>query len=141
MKRWTLVALPVLALGVAAFARPGGTLAPATIRVRMLQQGSQYKFDPANFTVHVGDLVEFVNVSGGPHNVQFDPAHIPQGALAFLLRAMPTKMAPNQPASPMMTTPNQVYRISFAGAPVGAYNYFCLPHQALGMKGILTVVQ
>jgi len=141
MKRWTLVVLPILALGVAAFARPGRTPAPATIRVRMMQQGSQYKFDPANFTVHVGDVVEFVNVNGFPHNVQFDPAHIPQGALPFLMRAMATKMAPNLPASPMMTRPNEVYRITFTGAPVGTYNYFCLPHQALGMKGIITVAQ
>lgn len=141
MKRWTLVALPVFALGVAAFARPDRAPAPATIRVRMIQQGSQYKFDPANFTVRVGDVVEFVNVNGFPHNVQFDPAHIPQGALPFLMRAMATKMAPNLPASPMMSRPNEVYRINFAGAPLGAYNYFCLPHQALGMKGVLTVAQ
>ena len=140
MKRWTLVALPILALGVAAFARPAAPT-PATIRVRMLQQGSRYLFEPANFTVHPGDVLEFVNVNGFPHNVQFDPAHIPQGALPFLMRAMATKMAPNLPASPMMTRPNEVYRINFAGAPLGTYNYFCLPHLALGMKGIITVAQ
>lgn len=140
MKRWILVALPVLALGAAAFAKPAATPPPATIRVRMLQQGSQYKYDPANFTVRPGDIVEFVNVSGFPHNVQFDPTKIPQGAQAFLQRAMTNRMG-TALGNQMMTRPNEIYRINFTGAPLGVYNYFCLPHQALGMKGVITVAR
>jgi plastocyanin len=139
MKRWTLVALPALALGLTAFAKPAPTPPPATIRVRMMQQGTQYKFDPANFTVHPGDIVEFVVIgNSGPHNVQFDPAHIPQGAQAWLMRAMPNRLG-NTLGSQMLSQPNAVYRINFTGAPAGTYNYFCLPHQALGMKGVITV--
>ena len=138
MKRWSLIAVPALALGVAAFSRPAATVAPATIRIRMVQQGSRYLFDPANFTVRPGDIVEFVNVSGFPHNVQFDPAKIPRGAREFLMRAMTNRMG-NTLGSQMMTQPNAVYRITFTAAPVGTYDYFCLPHQALGMKGVITV--
>jgi plastocyanin len=140
MNRWTFVALPALALGVAAFTGPAPTASPppATIRIRMIQQGTRYLYEPANFTVRPGDVVEFVNVSGFPHNVQFDPAKIPQGARAFLERAMTNRMG-NTLGNQMMTRANEVYRINFAGAPTGTYDYFCLPHQALGMKGVITV--
>jgi plastocyanin len=118
-------------------AAQAGQAAGATIRVQMKQVGARYVFEPANFTVRVGDVVEFVNVNGFPHNVQFEPAKIPAGAADVLNRAMPNRMAPL--AGPMMTQPNAVYRISFAGAPVGTYDYFCLPHKALGMTGRITV--
>lgn len=138
MRRWSLVALPLLALAVAAFApRREETPPPATHRVRMIQRGSQYLFEPANLTIRVGDVVEFVNVSGGPHNVQFYPNRIPQGAAEVLNRAMANRIGPV--AGPMITAPNAVYRISFAGAPRGRYDYMCLPHQALGMTAVLTV--
>jgi plastocyanin len=135
MNRWSLAALPVLALGIIAAAHP--STPPAVHRVRMLQAGSQYKFDPATLTIKVGDVVEFVNVTGGPHNIQFDKDHIPAGAKEVLNRAMAQRMGDLQ--GPFLTQPNQVYRISFAGAPKGAYTFSCLPHQALGMKGTITV--
>ena len=136
MNRWSLVALPVLALGVLAFGRPAAPAA-TTHHVRMMQQGSKYMFDPADFTIHVGDIVEFENVSGGPHNVEFDKDHIPAGARDVLNRAMPRKMG--DLAGPFLTQPQEKYSISFAGAPKGAYHYFCLPHKALGMVGVITV--
>jgi plastocyanin len=135
MNRWSLAALSLLAVGVVAFARPDAP--PATHRVRMMQQGTKYVFNPANFTIKSGDIVEFVNVSGGPHNVEFDKDHIPAGAREVLNRAMPQRMGDLQ--GPFMTQPNQVYTVNFAGAPKGTYNYYCLPHRALGMVGVITV--
>jgi hypothetical protein len=69
--------------------------------------------------------------------VQFYPNRIPAGAKDVLNRAMAQRMG--DVAGPMMMQPNQVYRVSFAGAPQGTYDYFCLPHQALGMKATLIV--
>ena len=117
----------------AAPARPAGV----ALRVQMKQVGQRYVFEPANFTVKVGDVVEFVNVNGFPHNVQFEPARIPAGAADVLNRNMPNRMGPV--AGPMMAQANQTYRVSFAGAPIGTYDYFCLPHKALGMTGRITV--
>jgi plastocyanin len=139
MNRWTLVALPVLALGAAAFVRPQTPRAPVTHRVRMVQQGNRYLYEPAGLRIRPGDVVEFVNVSGFPHNVQFYPNRIPQGAREWLNRALPQRVG--DVAGPMMMQANQVYRINFAGAPQGTYDYFCLPHQALGMKATLIVGQ
>jgi plastocyanin len=146
MKRTALLGVSILALGAASLsaqaARPAAPPAarPAagtTIRVRMTQTGTHYMFEPANFTVKVGDVVEFVNVSGFPHNVGFEATKIPTGAADVLNRNMTSRM--QSLLGPMMTQANQTYRVSFAGAPVGTYEYFCLPHKALGMKGVITV--
>ena len=40
---------------------------------------------------------------------------------------------------PLLTEPDQVYTINFAGASKGDYKFYCLPHLALGMKGKLSV--
>lgn len=142
MKRIANVFVPLLLLGATSLlaqARPAAPAAGHTIRVQMKQVGTRYVFEPANFSVKVGDVVEFVNVSGGPHNVQFEPGQIPAGAADVLNRNMPQRLGPLQ--GPMMLTPNQVYSVSFAGAPVGRYGYFCLPHKALGMTGTITVTR
>ena len=136
MNRWSLVALPVLALGALAFARPAAPVATTHV-VRMMQQGSKYMFNPSELTIHVGDVVQFENVSGGPHNVEFNKDSIPAGARDVLNRAMPRKMG--DLAGPFLTQPNEKYSISFAGAPKGKYHFFCLPHRALGMVGVITV--
>lgn len=145
MNRFALSFVSLIALGAGAAVSAQQPAAPAAanqaagtvIRVRMVQQGSRYLFEPANFTVRQGDIVEFINVNGFPHNVQFEPGKIPAGAAEVLNRNMPNRLGPLQ--SPMFTQPNQTYRISFAGAPVGTYEYFCLPHKAMNMKGVITV--
>ncbi len=138
MNRWTLAALPLLAVGAVAFARPATHAAPPTTHhVRMEQQGSKYMFSPATFTIKAGDVVEFENISGGPHNVVFDKDHIPAGAHEVLNKAMARRQGDLM--GPFLSTPHEKYTISFAGAPKGAYGYYCLPHKALGMVGTITV--
>lgn len=136
MKRWVLFAVPALALAAAS---PPGPAArpPRMVRVEMMQQGSRYMFRPNGIRIQPGDVVEFDNVSGGPHNVQFYPNRIPAGAREFLNRAMPQRQG--DLASPFFTQPHQTYAINFTGAPEGTYDFFCLPHQALGMKGTIIV--
>ncbi len=139
MNRWSLAALPILAASAVAFVRPPShaPAAPATHRVRMEQQGAKYLFTPANFTIKEGDVVEFVNVSGFPHNLVFDKDHVPAGARDVLNRAMARRQGDLM--SPFFTQANETYSVSFAGAPKGQYHYYCLPHRALGMVGVITV--
>jgi len=137
MNRWSLAALPFLAIG-AAFTAPARHAAPPTTHhIQMMQQGAKYLFVPANFTIKTGDVVEFENVSGGPHNVVFDKDHIPAGSRDVLNKAMAQRQGDLM--GPFLTTPHQKYTVSFAGAPKGTYGYFCLPHKALGMVGVITV--
>jgi len=109
----------------------------ATHDVNMVLEGSNYRFAPAELSIKAGDLVNFHNVSGGPHNVQFHTDSVPAGAGAVLDANMMNRMGPM--AGELLTTPNQVYSISFAGAPVGEYRFTCLPHAAMGMHGKITV--
>ena len=109
----------------------------ATHDVNMVMEGSTYHFAPAELSIKAGDLVNFHNVSGGPHNVQFHADSIPAGAAAVLDANMSNRM--NTLAGPLLVSPNEVYSISFAGAPVGEYRFTCLPHSALGMHGKITV--
>jgi plastocyanin len=109
-----------------------------TIEVKMLQdtQGN-YRFDPVDITIKSGDGVKFTMVSGGPHNVAFDPTQIPSAAKAQLSANMQQQVS--ELSSPMMMNPNETYTISFGKIPPGQYPYHCTPHLALGMKGTITV--
>jgi plastocyanin len=140
MKRWVLLSVPAVAFAAAAFTPvPPRTAArpPRTVHVEMMQQGSRYMFRPNGIRIQPGDIVEFENISGGPHNVQFYPNRIPAGAREFLNRAMPQRQG--DLAGPFLTQPHQKYTINFTGAPEGTYDFYCLPHQALGMKGTIIV--
>lgn len=125
------------AMAAPAAEAPAAPATGTTHEVQMVLEGSSYKYVPAELTVKAGDKVVFKNVSGGPHNVQFVADSIPAGAAAVLDAAMADKMGPV--AGPLLAEPNAVYEVSFAGAPAGKYPYFCLPHQAMGMKGVITV--
>jgi plastocyanin len=105
--------------------------------VNMELNGSKYQFSPENLTIKSGDVVRYHNKSGGPHNVSFWPDSIPAGAANVLKKNMPNQMAPLE--GPLLTEPDAVYEVSFAGAPKGDYKFYCLPHLALGMRGKLSV--
>jgi plastocyanin len=105
--------------------------------VNMELNGSKYQFNPDNLTIKSGDVVRYHNKSGGPHNVSFWPDSIPAGAADVLKKNMPNQMAPLE--GPLLTEPDAVYEVSFAGAPKGDYKVYCLPHLALGMRGKLKV--
>lgn len=118
----------------------GGTAAAITgktVDVKMIGDAKGYRFEPANFTVKVGDGARFTNVSGGPHDVTFWPDSIPAGTATQLNANMPNTTSPL--TGPLLTTPNQTYVVSFAGLKPGVYHYYCTPHLALGMKGVITV--
>jgi plastocyanin len=106
-----------------------------TYEIKMIGDGTTYKFDPANTTLKQGDGVKFIMVSGGPHNVAF--IDTPAAAQSQLSANMPNQM--KELTSPMMMTPNETYTVSFAKVPPGTYNFHCEPHAAMGMKGAITV--
>jgi len=111
--------------------------AGTTHTVKMLGDAQGYRFEPANLTVKAGDVVSFVNVSGGPHNAAFTPDEIPDDVEAVLSKNMPNQMSALN--GPLLVNPNETYAISFAGIKPGAYPYICAPHVAMNMKGIITV--
>ena len=105
--------------------------------VKMIGDDKGYRYDPVNLTIKSGDAVEFLMVSGGPHNVAFEPAAIPADSKAQLDANMENKMS--ELSSPLMMNPNEKYVVSFGGIKPGTYPYFCTPHLAMNMKGTITV--
>jgi plastocyanin len=120
----------------------GGSASAASITgtthvVRMLGDAQGYRFDPANITVKQGDGIRFEMVSGGPHNVAFNPAEIPADVKPQLSANMPNQMT--ELSSPMFMNAGESYTISFANIKPGSYNYHCTPHLAMNMRGVITV--
>lgn len=133
-------AAPVAAAEAAAPAVTG-TAAPitgTTHEVKMVGDATGYRYEPANITVKAGDGIKFVFVSMGPHNVAFDPAVIPadvKGQLDANFGA--DKMA--ELSSKLLMNPGESITISFGNIKPGSYPYFCTPHLAMNMKGVITV--
>jgi plastocyanin len=111
--------------------------AAATHDVNMVMEGTTYSYVPAELMIRPGDRVNFHNVSGGPHNVQFWPDSIPAGAAEPLGAGMPDQMAPL--AGPLLVEMPATYTITFANVPAGEYKFYCLPHLANKMTGKITV--
>jgi plastocyanin len=119
-----------------------GTVAKApatgkTWEVKMIGDGTTYKFEPADITIKAGDNIKWTMVSGGPHNVAFDPAEITAAAKPQLMANMDNQMS--ELSGPLLQNANETYEISFANVPPGKYNYHCTPHLAMNMKGTITV--
>ena len=75
-------------------ATTGAPITGTTHEVRMVLDGQTYKFDPANLTIKQGDGIKWVMVSGGPHNVAFDPAKTPDDVETVLTANMPNQQMP-----------------------------------------------
>ena len=121
---------------------PGGTATMAAItgtthEVKMVGDAQGYRFEPANITVKAGDGIKFTMVSGGPHNVAFDPAVIPADVQGQLDANISEKMG--QLSSALKMNAGESITVSFANIKAGKYPFFCTPHLALGMKGEITV--
>ena len=117
-----------------------GTMAPitgTTHEVKMVGDAQGYRYEPANITLKAGDGIKFTMVSGGPHNVAFDPATIPADVQAQLDANISEKMG--QLSSTMKMNAGETITVSFANIKPGKYPYHCTPHLALGMKGEITV--
>jgi len=136
---------PAPATGAApAPAAPAGEAAPAaaatgaSVNVDMVLEGTAYKYVPSEIKVKSGDVINFKNVSGGPHNVAFKPGAIPSGAEGPIDAALGSnKMGPL--TGNLVVEANKDFTLATTGFPKGDYEFHCTPHEALGMKGKLTV--
>lgn len=124
--------------GAAGTTGAAGAMAPitgTTHEVKMIGDDKGYRFEPATLTVKAGDGVKFVMVNGGPHNVAFKD--VAAGAKAQLDANISEKMG--ELASAMKMNAGESITVSFANVGAGTYNYVCTPHEAMGMKGAITV--
>ena len=108
-----------------------------THEVKMVGDATTYKYEPSEITIKAGDGIKFTMVSGGPHNVAFDPTTLPEAAKAQLMANMTEQVT--ELSGKFLQTAGESYVISFAGVPAGTYDFFCTPHLAMNMKGKVTV--
>lgn len=104
----------------------------AAVEVHMMTEGANNTFMPAELKIKVGTKVRFLNMSGA-HSATAYPDKIPAGATAFDSKLMTATYT----AGAECTTANGCYEVEFTVA--GTYEYKCMPHEALGMKGKITV--
>jgi plastocyanin len=98
------------------------------IKMVTTQGGASGTFEPANVTVKQGDVIRWVMADGSAaHNVSFSMAQgNPSGFSA--------------PAdSPYLSASGQTFEVKVDNWAAGTYNYVCVPHQGMGMKGTITV--
>ncbi|HEX5438968.1 MAG TPA: plastocyanin/azurin family copper-binding protein [Gemmatimonadaceae bacterium] len=137
----TAMAAPAAAGSSAAGAAGAVAAAPVTGKtdtVKMVMNNeSKASFDPQNITVHPGDAITWVVVSGSPHNVVFDSVKAPDAVKAQLAANMPDAIQPL--SGKFLMAPGESYTMSFGKIPPGKYYYYCLPHDMIGMNGTVTV--
>jgi plastocyanin len=138
----TPAAAPATTPTPTAGAPAGGAVALAPItgtthEVKMYGDAKGYRYEPATLTIKSGDGVKYVLVDGGPHNVNFLNVTDPAAKAQLDANMQGQKMG--ELNSPMLMQPNESYVVSFGKVPAGKYDFQCVPHAALGMKGSITV--
>jgi plastocyanin len=108
-----------------------------THEIKMIGDAQGYRFDPKDITIKAGDGLKFVVVTGGPHNVAFDPATVPADSKDQLNANMTGQLS--ELSSPMLMNPGESYTLSFGNIKPGKYPFHCTPHLAMGMTGTVTV--
>lgn len=90
----------------------------------------QLRFDPDNLTIPKGATVTWKNVAQVPHTATDDPAKAGNKANAVL---------PNgaEPWDSGLIPGGESWSRTFDVS--GTYTYFCIPHEAAGMVGRITV--
>lgn len=113
-----------LALGVA-FGQEGDG---EVVEVRMVTEGSSFYFDPIGLLVEPGTTVRFINESGQHTATAYCEENgkanrIPEGADCW--------------DSGMLVEEGATFEVTLTEE--GVYDYFCLPHEAMGMVGRIIV--
>ncbi len=114
----TLSVAAMIVLG-AAFAQEG-----ETVTITMNTQDGQFYFDPVGVHIEPGTTVRFVIESGSHNTVAYaeangKPQRIPEGAEAWSSEI------------------GEDFEITLTAE--GVYDFYCLPHESLGMVGRIVV--
>jgi len=93
-------------------------------------------YDPATITIGVGDTVTWMNESDEAHSVTAYESKLPGGAEFFSSSGQGSEAKARDHIEALMTA-GEDYSVRF-DVP-GTYEYFCLPHEAQGMRGKIVV--
>ena len=96
----------------------------------------RFRFSPSPVSAKRGDVLLFKAVSGTPHSVVFEGKDLAPAAHQALNGALPRRAG--DLSSPLLTQGAE-YRIVVPALPAGSYEFFCLPHRAYDMRGVLMI--
>ena len=102
-------------------------------RVRM----AGVAFDPDRVTVPVGGTVEWVNEGRLDHTVTAYEDRLPAGAAYFASGGFASEAATREDLADGFVAPGETYAHTFETA--GDHPYYCIPHEASGMTGVVVV--
>jgi plastocyanin len=98
---------------------------------------SGQRFEPDTITASVGEPVVFVNASDEVHTVTAKQDALPEGGAYFASGGFEDEDAARSNPSDGFVLEGETFEVEF-DAP-GTYEYFCIPHEASGMKGTIIV--
>ena len=107
------------------------------IRLEANPEKEIFRFSPARVTARPGDVLLFRAVSGTPHSIVFEGAGLSGPAREALNGALSRRSG--DLSSPLLTPDGTEYRITVPALPPGRYEFFCLPHRAYDMRGVLQI--
>lgn len=125
MRIWLMIAAAIgMWLGGAALAQEDGEV----VEVQMITENGENYFEPAGLHVEPGTTIRFVNASGSHNSASYSedndkPQRIPEGAEGW--------------SSPVFSEEGATFEVTLEEE--GVYDYYCLPHEALGMVGRIIV--
>jgi plastocyanin len=128
--RWILPrAILVTTLALAGCGTSGPAYRPASPdAAATVEMTSTFSFQPETVRIKTGEVVEWRNKSLFAHTVTDDPQKEPG------VTVLPTGATPFDSGR---IPPGEVFRHSFS-IP-GTYRYTCVPHEELGMTGVIIV--
>ncbi|MGA7954862.1 MAG: plastocyanin [Gloeobacterales cyanobacterium] len=106
------------------------TTVPATgaKEILMGSDTGQLVYVPDTLTIKSGESITFKMNKAGPHNVVFEK--VPGDDQALIEKLSQKKL---------LSKTGETVTVSFADAPKGEYDFYCVPHKAAGMKGKIIV--
>jgi plastocyanin len=106
--------------------------------IHTVDMTDQLVFDPDELTIAPGDTVVWENVGTIGHSVTAYEEEIPEDAEFFASGGLESEQAARDSYPSEGDVPGgESYQHSFEVE--GEYGYFCIPHEAVGMVGTLTV--
>lgn len=98
-----------------------------------------FRFSPGQVNARPGDILLFTAVSGTPHSVVFESNGLSAPAHEALNGALSRRSG--DLSSPLLTPNGAEYRMVVPALPPGSYPFFCLPHRAYDMRGVLKITK
>lgn|GEM_PF-998840 len=96
-----------------------------------------FRFVPSEIPAKPGEVLRFINQSGGPHSIGFRSDGLSPSVKAALNAAMPDRLGDLR--GPLLVAQGARYEITIPALPPGSYEFFCLPHLAYRMLGQLHI--